>query len=137
MVVPGTIVHDTASISTSPRVIFRVLGVPSSPARTVSSTVVPDSPRIRSTTSSSELPAAGTPSTSRMMSPVRRPALSAGLSWNTVTTRGSSLSVVSSWTPIPTYDPDSESLREVRSSGVMKSVWPVSPTASASPSIAP
>ena len=30
---PGTIVHDTASISTSPRVIFRVLGVPSSPAR--------------------------------------------------------------------------------------------------------
>jgi hypothetical protein len=95
-VLPGTIVDVTASISTSPRTIVSVRGVPFSPARTTSSTSVPASPRIRSTTSLTDEPAAGTPFTSRMMSPVPSPALSAGLSRNTVTTSGSPASVVSS-----------------------------------------
>ena len=45
--------------------------------------------------------------------------------------------VVSTSTPIPTYEPDRAEFRVARSSGVMNVVWPVSPTASVMPSIAP
>ena len=52
-------------------------------------------------------------------------------------TCGRPSSVSSIRTPIPTYEPDSASLRSSRSSAVMKSVCPVSPTASVMPSMAP
>jgi hypothetical protein len=77
------------------------------------------------------------PSTATITSSDRRPAFSAGLPSKTDTMRGRPSSVSSIRTPIPTYEPDSASLRSSRSSGVMKSVCPVSPTASVIPSMAP
>ncbi len=137
VVVPGTRTHVTASIATSARTMLTVRSGPSSPERTVTSTVVPASPLIRSITSSSVSVVIGSPSTATMTSPLVSPALSAGLSRKTPTIRAPPVSVSSTCTPIPTYDPDSESLRDSRSSGVMNVVCPVSPTASVSPSIAP
>ena len=50
---------------------------------------------------------------------------------------GNPSGVVSTIAPMPTYEPDSAEFRDARSSGVMNVVWPVSPTASVIPSIAP
>ncbi len=106
-------------------------------ALTTTVTGVPDSPRTVPATSSRVLPSDGVPSTLTMTSPALMPAFSAGLFGKTLTTFGRPSSVASTRTPMPTYEPDSALLRAARSSGVMKEVWPVSPTASVRPLIAP
>ena len=65
------------------------------------------------------------------------PDVSAGLFGKMLTIWGWPASVSVTRTPIPTYEPDRALLRAARSSGVMKDVWPVSPTASVRPLMAP
>ena len=135
--VPGTSVHDTGSTGTSARTIDSVRSGPSAPLRTVTETVVPVSPRTHDATSSIDAPSVRLPSTATITSSTAMSAFLAGLSSKTPVTLGMPASFGSIRTPIPSYEPDSESFRWARSSGVMKSVCPVSPTASVMPSMAP
>ncbi len=77
------------------------------------------------------------PSTATISSPTTSPAFSAGLSLKTPTMSGRPSFATSTRTPIPTNLPDRSFERAVRCSGVMNEVWPVSPTASVMPLMAP
>ena len=134
---PGTSVHETGVTATSARTSLTSRGAPFALLLTVTVTVEPASPRTQLTISSISLPVVDLPSTATISSPVTIPPFSAGLPLNTPMMSGRPSSAVSIRTPIPTYLPDRSLERSARSSGVMNEVWPVSPTASVMPSIAP
>ena len=70
------------------------------------------------------------------MSPARRPAFWAGESGTTDWTT-KSVSTCDIRAPIPVIEPDSDWCEAATSAGVRNRVWPVSPTASTRPWVAP